>query len=339
MKKEKLHYLLTRYLQQRSDKKEVAELKALLEETSDNECEEVLLEIWNGDRYKMSFPSPVQFRSMVDAVRQRTVTVVKEKQRENSRPFITRFGRMAAAIFIAVFVGYTVYMNRSLNELKKYQDKEISMSVAAGQQARIMLPDGTAVRLNSESTLIYPQFFGNIRRNVTLNGEAYFEVARDESRPFTVHTPYLDIEVLGTVFNVYAYSDAEKEEMTLFSGSVLARSVLDPERSVLVKPNQKVACNKQTGSLDVVNVDPVYETAWLTGDLVFRSEKLVDVFRKLERCYDVSITFSGDTTLLDDKFTGRIGAQNITEVMDILRIHYSFSYSQKGKDIMLFCKK
>ena len=104
-----------------------------------------------------------------------------------------------------------------------------------------------------------------------------------------VHTEYLDIEVLGTSFNVYSYERENVMEMALISGRIKIQTCSDPSRVVYLKPNEKALFNKESGIITVEKTDNRFETAWLRGDLVFRSTKLSDVLAKLERRYGMNI--------------------------------------------------
>lgn len=165
-------------------------------------------------------------------------------------------------------------------------------------------------------------------------GEAYFEVTRNEDKPFVVHTEYLDIEVLGTSFNVYSYERENVMEMALISGRIKIQTCSDPSRVVYLKPNEKALFNKESGIITVEKTDNRFETAWLRGDLVFRSTKLSDVLAKLERRYGVNIHLN-DFSLANDLFTGNFDSEYIVEVMDLLERHYDFTYDIRGDDIFI----
>ena len=149
-----------------------------------------------------------------------------------------------------------------------------------------------------------------------------------------VHTKYLDIEVLGTSFNVYSYERENVMEMALISGRIKIQTCSEPSRVVYLKPNEKALFNKESGIITVEKTDNRFETAWLRGDLVFRSTTLSDVLAKLERRYGVNIHLN-DSSLANDLFTGNFDSEYIVEVMDLLERHYDFTYDIRGDDIFI----
>ena len=182
----------------------------------------------------------------------------------------------------------------------------------------------------------YANNFGENNRFVDFSGEAFFDVKQDKSRPFIVSTKHIDIEVLGTTFNVYAFDSGDLVEMTLLTGSVKASSKKNPGYQVFVKPNEKVICDISTGKLTVQETNTLYETAWLSGEIVFKSETLNNVLTKLERKYGVHIRYEGNPGLLEDRFSGRIGKDNnIGDAMKILTKHYPLKYELKDDVFIL----
>lgn len=149
-----------------------------------------------------------------------------------------------------------------------------------------------------------------------------------------MRTSLLDVEVLGTVFNVYAYECEDIVEMTLLSGRIKVMTHTDPVQTVYLKPNEKIRYNKGTGDMEVVSTNNRFETAWLAGGLVFRSVELQQVLRQLERKYGVAIHWE-DPDILQDKFTGVFYSDRVTDVLKILREHYAFSYQIRGEEVFI----
>lgn len=167
-------------------------------------------------------------------------------------------------------------------------DKEIVMQevvVPAGQRINLKLADGTSVWLNSNSRLHYPSAFGKKTRNVVLDGEAYFEVAHNEKQPFVVHTPQGDVEVLGTTFNVEAYSADRSFVTSLMEGSV---KVKRGGRQLVLRPSQMAALQRD-GSLKVSPIADYNVYRWREGIICFRDESFANIMKKFEKYYDVEI--------------------------------------------------
>mgnify|MGYP003193325469 CR=1 FL=1 len=253
-----------------------------------------------------------------------------EREKNDSFRKLARIAAILLIPLLSVLSGY-LYFNpvnqeEGIGNLVVHADR--------GERSGVTLPDGTQVKLNAESSLSYTHDFGRELRQVNLEGEAYFEVTRNEDKPFVVHTKYLDIEVLGTSFNVYSYERENVMEMALISGRIKIQTCSEPSRVVYLKPNEKALFNKESGIITVEKTDNRFETAWLRGDLVFRSTTLSDVLAKLERRYGVNIHLN-DSSLANDLFTGNFDSEYIVEVMDLLERHYDFTYDVRGDDIFI----
>ncbi|MES1250223.1 MAG: FecR domain-containing protein, partial [Chitinophaga rupis] len=190
-----------------------------------------------------------------------------------------------------------------------------TLSTGKGKQFQVTLPDGTKVWLNSSSSLRYPTSFTGGQRQVQMTGEAYFEVAHDIAKPFIVKADKEDITVLGTHFNINAYSDEPALKTTLLEGSV---RVSNPSGKVLITPGQQASVphNSTRISTASVNVDDV--VAWKNGFFNFDNVDLQTVMRQLARWYDVEVKYSGPVPAWGD-FKGEIG-RNLTlaQVLKIL---------------------
>ena len=178
--------------------------------------------------------------------------------------------------------------------------------VPVGGEYRLLLADGTVVYMNSESRLKYPVRFTGSERLVELEGEAYFEVERDEERPFVVRTSRLDVTVLGTGFNVMAYKKDARTEVTLVNGKV---DVTSGKISEVLTPNRQFVMNNESGEYEVRTVDADAYAAWKKGTLNFDAMPLEELGDKLARWYGVSFFFSNER-LKQLKFTGAFRKYN-----------------------------
>ena len=229
----------------------------------------------------------------------------------------------------------SVYLYVDNREITQLADRIMEVKVGKGERVSITLPDGTAVKLNSESILSYKQDFGKKDRRVSLSGEGYFDVQKDVQKKFVVNTEFMDIEVTGTSFNVYAYSNKDILEMALVQGSVTVSSVRPPFERLNVVPNEKVIYDKKTGTMKKITTSNVLETAWVSKELVFRSEPMDAVLKRIGRKYGVSFEIM-DSSLVKDTYTGVFDKEEIEEVIDILKVHYGFDYKIKGNEVQLF---
>lgn len=163
----------------------------------------------------------------------------------------------------------------------------------AGSTSRLELGDGTIVQLNAGSILNYPSHFTGSSRTVFLNGEAYFEVAKDKKHPFVVETNQLKIKVLGTHFNIKSYENDYRVVTTLMEGSVSVEFDKDgniPNRPVVLKPNQQVVFDKETNKISIAEVNANLYAVWKDGECFFEGEKLKDIAKILERQFGTPIT-------------------------------------------------
>ena len=202
-----------------------------------------------------------------------------------------------------------------------------------GVKSKFKLADGTQVWLNSGSTLMFAESFGK-KRNVRLEGEAYLEVTKS-NRPFVVETPYGNVEVKGTSFNVKAYNN-EAFVTTLTEGKVEVR---DEENKVLLNPGEQAIQND--GILYVKNVNPYRFTSWKDGVLILKQDSLPSVMKKLERWYNVKITMDNDLRLNSIRISSSIEGEPLVEVMELLALTcpINYSYNKENKTIHIKYKK
>jgi len=202
-----------------------------------------------------------------------------------------------------------------------------TMTTPRGGQYRLTLPDGTDVWLNSASSITYPTAFVGNERNVTVTGEAYFEVAKDKSKPFHVAAGNQNIEVLGTHFNVMAYADEEYIKTTLLEGSVKVR---EHGNTSLLKPGEQAVVGKNGGILvKTANIDEA--VAWKNGYFKFDRVDIKHIMRQVARWYDVDVLY--EENMPDDEFVGKIGrGENITQVLHLLELEH-VHFKIEGKKI------
>ncbi|MEH6537685.1 MAG: FecR domain-containing protein [Psychroserpens sp.] len=212
-----------------------------------------------------------------------------------------------------------------------------TLKIPLGKTFKVTLSDGSIVHLNSGTTLKYPEQFGNeTKRNVYLTGEAYFEVTKDEKRPFVVHSNNVAVEVLGTKFNITAYPEDENMHTVLVEGLVSISEKSTKSSNTLLAPNYKATWNEKTKSFDIENVDAGAYTAWLYGELVFKDATFSAISKKLERSYNVKIINNNDS-LANQKFTGTIKVKesSIDNILDILKLDTPLKYSKHKNTIKI----
>lgn len=191
---------------------------------------------------------------------------------------------------------------RATDETVEYN----TLVVSRGGEYILTLSDGTKVWLNSETELKYPVRFTGNTREVSVKGEAYFEVKRDTLRPFIVHTPYSNTKVLGTSFNVSAYEDETTTAITLVSGKV---EVYNQHEKYILKPGWQAVTENKSGTLKTREVDVTGYVSWKDGMFEFNDMPLEQLVSQLSRWYNVDFFFA-NSNIRDFKFTGAIKRSN-----------------------------
>jgi len=197
--------------------------------------------------------------------------------------------------------------------------------VPRGYRIKLELADGTMVWLNSESRLKYPVEFTEDTRRICLIGEGYFEVKHSETNPFIVETSDIEIEVLGTSFNVSAFPNDSHITTTLVDGSVKLHTTCK-RNAITLLPNQSGIYSLSSHDIEVLNVDTEEHTSWINGYYTFNSESLDIVIKKLVRSYGIPISIA-DQELKKYKFSGKLELkQTLQEVLEVLKLVAPLEY-------------
>lgn len=234
---------------------------------------------------------------------------------------------VAVAAALAIFVTGAV-----TSELVNGNRQETVLMASSENISSYVLPDGSKVWLNKNSWLSYNQKFGKKTRQVALKGEGYFEVNRDEQRPFIVKMQNnLDVKVLGTTFNACDYPSANKAEVILRSGSV---QIYDNghDESVILKPNQKFTWNE--GKSDVSSVNAINCCRWFEHRLVFDNVKLRDILENLSHKYQIEISLNVGS-LADKHMSMTVRDESVEDVLDILTTLLPVRWRYQGAEIII----
>ena len=277
-------------------------------------------------------------------------------------PTIIRYAAAIAAIFIIVLAGkQLMYQDDSLQTASKDKAANIAATnlllfkTASGEKKVIILPDSSKLYLNAGSELRVDKDFGILNRTVYLTGEALFDVTHNKSLPFIVHIDKYDVKVLGTLFNIKAYSADKMSETSLIRGRVEI-SLKNNSQKIILTPNQKVVIDNSKDSLVLKNGDQQYlpernpvallplsynskdsmviETAWTQNRLEIVNESFSDMKEKLERWYNIKINFK-DAEVDDYTFTATFEKESIQEVLQVLQNAYHFNYIINENQIII----
>lgn len=232
------------------------------------------------------------------------------------------WGRVAAAAAILIFgilAGGTVtYFGSKVNKVTE----QLVFETPRGEKSMVKLPDGSEIWLNANSRLIYNSFSAT-HRQVELKGEAFFKVTHNEKAPFVVRTNECDIKVLGTTFNVMAYDEFGRKEITLLSGKV---NVLADGTEHVLTPGQSLILKNH--STQVKKVDSSEASAWVENKFNFHNIPLSELMKRLENWYDVDITLE-NLSGREENFTGTFkNEETIWQVLDAIQVNTPIQYKK-----------
>jgi transmembrane sensor len=359
LENEKIWNLMAKKMAGEITHDEEEELRVLLQEHSYvSYVDEMLANDWK-DSY--NYYQPAKVASLFEQHQQRLGNVIEEEnnieelvEEPVKQGKLRSMWRYAAAACIAVVLFATWQWWPSVAVNKTDVVYEQQLVTQKGSRSQIVLPDGSKVWLNAGSTLDYPKQFNGKTRTVQLQGEAYFEVAKNADQPFIVHTKTFDIKVLGTGFNVRAYPDEDSAVTSLIHGSVEVITGGKEKRTILLKPNEKVTLvtaiaaveateNTTVPQTDLLATVPetmvlIYdtvqqETAWVNNKLAFKKTPLVKVAQVLENWFGTEIRFRNEEkkTL---NFTGVFEKENLDEILQILEATKRFHYKKDSSGII-----
>jgi len=239
-----------------------------------------------------------------------------------------------AAILLLPLLIYSGYISIRNASLKSQQKEYIVMQTISSRQGMVTqfdLADGTKVWLNSGSKLQFPNSFTGNLREVKLTGEAFFEVAKNEKQPFQVHAKELQIEVLGTSFNVVSYEDEQQSEVVLVEGKVKLSAENDQVKKEfgLMNSGQRAVYTENDQKLESHEVAVDKYIAWRDGNLIFRDDNMEDVAKRLSRWFNVEIIFN-DSEIKDYAYKATFRNENLTQVLNLLKISAPIDYQITG---------
>jgi ferric-dicitrate binding protein FerR (iron transport regulator) len=321
-----MNNLIDKYGKDELTPDELSELKREANTITDAELERQLHAAWLDDDLDAF---SVDGRLM-DKMKDRIDTATGQR-----RPGLSRFVRwtqIAAAILLPLSILSTIYLYR---ENSLILSEEMCVMTAKTERASITLPDGTVVSLNAESKLGYlPKDYNKKERKINFSGEGYFQVCRNKEIPFLVKAKGLQVEVLGTAFNLSVREDDCVAELALEEGSVMLLSTRS-NKSVILHENQKAILEYSTGYITVITGENVRDmSAWRRGDMIFRNTELSQMIRTIEENYNVTIRID-HKELLTDSFTGTLPVNNLNEVLEVIERSWHLKAIISDREIVL----
>jgi len=358
MIQERFIELLTKKLSDEIDEKESAELNEVLVNNEDYRQQyNILKSYWTEDQEKCA-----DDELMFQRIKSR-IGVNEDIEGADAgytgRGVMYFMWRSIAAILVLGVCTFAYYYYSFRSHKANAAGNIAVTKTPSRSKSKIYLSDGSVVTLNSETVLRYPASFDGPTREVYLNGEAFFDVAKDHTHPFIVHAGKMNVKVLGTAFNVKSYSNDKNIETTLIRGAIEVTLSDRPSDRIILKPNEKLILNNTTFQKPATNnltrlpesVNTSYsltslthlksndttvvETSWVNNELIFKDEAFTDLANQMERWYGVKIKFKGSETK-DYRFTGVFVKENIIEALNALKLVEPFNYKYKNETVYIY---
>lgn len=357
MNENRLIELLTRKAAREISEAELRELEYMLEQCTDAAYYEAFMKkLWKKRKGETDYK--VMFEKHLDRHEAKLFTEEGSSARIDYRKrrlhSISRKMVVAASLVLMAALSYVIFQYRPV--LHDRQGETIEFIASKGVKKQLRLPDGTQAWLNSGSKLTYAGDFGKGKtRTVHLEGEAYFDVVKNQKKPFIIETDKIKIRVLGTSFNVKAYPEEDEAETTLISGAIELSVNERPDEKIVMKPNEKVQVARSVvnggsastrksqlsviiGSLSKVNLEDkeyIQEASWIDNRLIFKNESLEVLIPKLERWYNVSIHLDNDG-LGGYQYTGSVATESLNETLEALQLIRFFNYKIINNDVTIY---
>lgn len=236
--------------------------------------------------------------------------------------------KQAAIFLLLIGAGSVLHylVSRTNADGNQVYQGEYSVESPPGQMTSVDLPDGSNILLNSGSSVTYSADFSKGKREVTLEGEAFFDVVTDSERPFFVRSSLMDIKVYGTSFNIQVYPDDKFISATLIEGSISILNKNGDELKRLI-PGENMYYSPEKTKLKVSKVDTELYCSWRSGLITFRNEKLKDIARRIERWYNVEIEIRNQNLGEELYFGTILKNKPVDQIMEVLQLTTSLEYS------------
>jgi transmembrane sensor len=330
---------------------ELAELDMFLEQFPDHKKTYNVTNAIKGNEAQPAELKPEEINGNLEEIWNRIKSVDEAVvDNDNKVRFMFRWQWVAAAVVVLTVAGGLLYRRVAQQDALVVEAVIHEIHVPYGKTQKLKLPDGTQVMLNAGSTFSYPEAFSKSTREVSLTGEGFFEVTKNAKKPFLVHTSKLIVKVLGTVFNVKAYNNDKTVETTLLKGKVQVQLKNNPEKTIILLPNEKltVVNNRepksvkpkeskieyQVTALPDVKPEEVKETAWVDNRILFTNEMFEDVALQIERKYNVQVIFE-DEALRKEQISGLLDKESLQKALGIIEMTTPFKFRVDGQTVYL----
>ncbi|MGO4292188.1 FecR family protein [Chitinophaga sp. RAB17] len=326
--------LIKKFILNNCTPEEIARISRFLAQPgADRIFEEILNEQWEEGSSDVPVDE-MQMKDWEDKFRRRVAQISPPPQKRFKLSTYLKYAAVLAMLITVAGLGrYFIIKGKGDHPAAMAM---LNSSTTAGKLLKVRLSDSTIVYLNASSSLQYPETFTGDDRTVTLRGEAFFEVKRDDRHPFFVNTDKLRVQVLGTSFNIRSYHDDEDIAVTVATGKVgvtLPELPNVPARILL--PDNELTYTRHSASLKTITVNAADSRAWEKGSFIFDYETLENITRRLSRWYDVKFVCTNHT-LLQKRFKLKLKNENLKNVMEALSTAGDgFEYQFKEKQVII----
>lgn len=250
---------------------------------------------------------------------------------------VSRWWRVAAVVTMVLMLGGGTLL--WLTPMRQVLPMEVPSQIVkihtgVGERSRAILPDGTTVSLNAMTSVTYDCSMKSGKRQVNVEGEAYFDVAKDAEHPFVIDANQMEVTCLGTALNVRNYSDEQTSSVVLVEGKV---RVTTEQGDLTMEPDSRVECDKESLQLSKAKVEASNYTCWLKGETRYNNQSLENIARELARNYHINIIITSDE-LKNQHFTGYLGSCSLRNVLDILTITSDMAYQIDGDSVYIYAR-
>lgn len=330
MLKEECIEIFERYIQNRASEDEIKRLSSWIRNNQE-------ISLWLEQQILASsstIDNEVKMRMLrnIEAEIDANYSEVTNKQ-QNIRFQLKKWMRVAAMFILPVLTALGMYFYMSKTDSST---GPLVIAVERGQKANITLPDGSKVWLNSQSKLTYSDNFNVEKRELQLDGEAYFEVAHNPNKPFIVNSNDIAVEALGTAFGVKAYNEDNLISSILMQGKV---RVTTPDGEAILMPNDRIMYDKTTRKKIKNTVTNATDfTGWIHNELRFENESLGEIAKSIQRIYNVEIIFATER-LKNQRFTGTVNNNSLESVLTIIALTSPVSFQIDSHRVTLYENK
>jgi len=357
-----IHELLTKYLQGEADQDERIKARLWINQNSDNKKYfDELKDIWEASRI-VSSTQLFDIQKSLANTKFKIASKLNLQYSDGKIKLLKELLKIAAVFILAFIIGGIIFnwynVPKDLISQKTYTIIEVPL----GSKSKVTLPDGSIVWINAGSSIKYVTNSFISKRDIYLEGEAFFEIKKNNQNQFSVITSDINITALGTSFNVKAYKDEDEIETTLVKGKVSIEKRDESGKSkqiAILSPNQKAIYIKSENKLDLNtgnkitknkqvikplklkekiiikhNINTELSTSWKDNRWIFKDENLKSLASKIERRYDVTIIFE-DKSLHDYMFSGTLENETLEQLLQVIRLTAPIDYSVIHREVYI----